>query len=146
MGVPPARFGVWDLAASPASNPAEAIMATELPKLFFVPVGAHHEYESLPIGPAIRELARRSSDHFIILDAAPCLCSSTPSTLAALVGQIVFVVEAERTQRSEIEAALELIEVCPNVKLMLNKIQSSASYTFGAYHNRSYDGATARTS
>jgi receptor protein-tyrosine kinase len=145
LGVPNERFGVWDLAASPTSNPAKTVIATELSKVFFVPIGAHHEYESLPIGPAIRELGRHFSDYFIILDASPCLCSSTPSTLAGLVGQIVFVVEAERTQRTEIEAALALIETCPNVALMLNKIQSSASYTFGAYHNGSHY-ATARKS
>ncbi|MGH7070782.1 MAG: hypothetical protein ACREFO_12300 [Acetobacteraceae bacterium] len=145
LGVPPARFGVWDLAANPGTNPARTVIATELPKLFFVPIGAHQEYESLPIGPAIRELARHFPDYVIILDASPCLCSSTPSTLAALVGQIVFVVEAERTQRTEIESALDLIEACPNVKLMLNKIQSSASYIFGAYHYGS-QYATARTS
>lgn len=141
LGVPKERFGICDLAASPGADPDRAVIATELSKLFFVPIGAHHEYNSLPMAPAIRELCRHFSDHLVILDAPPCLASSTPSTLAALVGQVVFVVEAERTQRSEVEAALDLIEACPNVKLMLNKVQSSASYTFGAYRYGSHYAA-----
>jgi receptor protein-tyrosine kinase len=44
------------------------------------------------------------------------------------------VVEAERTQRSEVLAALDLIKACPTITLMLNKIRVTTSYTFGAYH------------
>ena len=54
--------------------------------------------------------------------------------MAPLVGQIVMVVEAERTQRSEVLAALDLIKACPTITLMLNKIRVTTSYTFGAYH------------
>ena len=44
------------------------------------------------------------------------------------------IVEAERTQRNEVVAALDLIKACPSVTLMLNKIRLTTSYTFGAYH------------
>jgi protein-tyrosine kinase len=126
--------GLLDMAASRGGNHTDTVVMTELPKLLFVPIGAYQEYANLPIAPAVIGLGRRFPDHVIILDAPPCLSSSTPSTLASLVGQIVLVVEAERTQRSEIEAALDLIGACPTVALMLNKIQLNASYTFGAYH------------
>ena len=49
-------------------------------------------------------------------------------------GQIVLIVEAERTQRNEVVAALDLIKACPSITLMLNKIRLTTSYTFGAYH------------
>jgi len=70
----------------------------------------------------------------IILDTAPCLSTSDPSTLAPLVAAIVLVVEAERTQRTEVEAAVDLVRVCPNVTLMLNKARMTTSHTFGAYY------------
>jgi receptor protein-tyrosine kinase len=71
----------------------------------------------------------------LILDAAPCLSTSDPAALAPLVGQVLFVVEAERTQRDEVEAALDLIQACPLIMLLLNKVQTSTRYTFGAYSN-----------
>ncbi len=145
LAIPSGRFGLRDLAASPGADPAKAVVATPMPNLLFMPIGARHEDRSLPIASAIQELSCSFGDHFLILDAPACLCSSTPSTLAALVGQIVLIVEAERTQRKEIEAALDLIEACSNVKLILNKIESSASHTFGAYRNAPYH-ATARNS
>ena len=43
------------------------------------------------------------------------------------------VIEAERTQRSEVEAALDLVRVCPNITMLLNKVQLTSSHTFGAY-------------
>ena len=44
------------------------------------------------------------------------------------------VVEAERTQRSELDASLELIAACPNITLVLNKVRLTTSHTFGAYY------------
>lgn len=43
------------------------------------------------------------------------------------------VVEAERTQRNEVEAAIDLIKLCPKITLLLNKIQATTKNTFGAY-------------
>ena len=55
-------------------------------------------------------------------------------TFAPVVGLIVMIVEAEKTQTSEVMAALDLVRACENVMLMLNKIKLTTSYTFGAYH------------
>ena len=44
------------------------------------------------------------------------------------------IAEAEKTQKSEVMAALDLVRACENVMLMLNKIKLTTSYTFGAYH------------
>jgi receptor protein-tyrosine kinase len=49
------------------------------------------------------------------------------------VGQIVFVVEAERTQREEVEGSLDLIQACPAITLLLNKMQVNARSSFGSY-------------
>ena len=43
------------------------------------------------------------------------------------------VVEAERTQKAEVEAAIDLVRVCPNITLLLNKVRMTTSHTFGAY-------------
>jgi receptor protein-tyrosine kinase len=50
-----------------------------------------------------------------------------------VVDEIIMVIEAERTQRSEVESALDLIKLCPKITLLLNKIRTTRRHTFGAY-------------
>ena len=130
--------GLLDLALDPRLNPDDVIVPTGFEKLSVLPIGCKPEqspelFATRQMTRLIRDLGRRFADRVVILDAAPCLSSSDPSTLAPIVGQIVLVVEAERTQRAEVEAALDLIQACPAISLLLNKVQVSTSHTFGAY-------------
>jgi receptor protein-tyrosine kinase len=132
--------GVLDLAADPSLDPSEVILTTEIENLSILPVGQERGrsselFASREMTQLIQRLGRRYSDRLLILDAAPCLSTSDPAALAPVVGQILFVVEAERTQRDEVEAALDLIQACPLIMLLLNKVQMSTRYTFGAYSN-----------
>jgi hypothetical protein len=61
------------------------------------------------------------------------MASSDAAALAPLVGQIVFVVEANNTQQGEIEAALSTLSTCPRISLLLNKSDSLATEHFGSY-------------
>jgi protein-tyrosine kinase len=129
--------GVLDLAANPDLDPCDVILRTEIEHLWFLPVGRERGrsselFASRDMTKLIRRLGRRFSDRLLILDAAPCLSISDPAALATIVGQILFVVEADRTQREEVEAALDLIQACPQVMLLLNKMQVMNCYTFGA--------------
>jgi receptor protein-tyrosine kinase len=137
------RPGLIDLALTPNLRIEDTIVRTIIPNLSFMPVGVRR-VDSLeggaegtvarPITALIERLGRRFANHIVLLDAPPCLSTSDPSTIAPFVGQVVMVVEAERTQRSEVLAALDLIKACPTITLMLNKIRVTTSYTFGAYH------------
>ncbi len=132
------RLGFHDLVVDPTLRPEDLILNTAVGNLTFLPVGFRSaettEIASVrPITPIITRLARRFPKHLIMLDAPPCLSTSDPHTIAPFVGQVVMVVEAERTQRSEVEAALELVRVCPTITMLLNKVQLTTSHTFGAY-------------
>ncbi len=81
----------------------------------------------------LQSLGRRFPERLIVTDVSPCLSTSDPSALAPYVGQTVFVVEAESTQREEVEAALDLIQSCASVTLLLNKVRMSTPRSFGAY-------------
>lgn len=131
--------GLLDLVANPALKVEDVIVRTAIPNLSFLPIGSRlpdnsEMLASRPVGTIIERLGRRFANRLIILDAPPCLSTSDPSSLAPNVGQTLMVVEAERTQRNELEAALDLIKTCPVITLLLNKIQLTTSYTFGAYH------------
>ena len=132
------RLGFHDLVADPGLRPEDVILSTAVGNLTILPVGSRSAENTAvahtrPIPPTITRLARRYPKHLIMLDAPPCLSTSDPHTIAPFVGQVVMVVEAERTQRSEVEAALDLVRVCPTVTMLLNKVKLTTSHTFGAY-------------
>ena len=139
--------GLIDLAANANLRMEDTIIRTAIGNLSFLPVGVRREDggdqagDSVPrpVTSLIERLGRRFPNHLIILDAPPCLSTSDPSTLAPHVGQIVMVVEAERTQRAEVMASLDLVKACPQIILLLNKIKVTTSYTFGAYHYGAYN-------
>jgi len=130
--------GFYDLVSTPGLRPEGVVRATGIGNLQFLPVGRRApeldgQVAVNPITTAITRLARHYPKHVVILDAPPCLSTSDPSTIAPIVGQVVMVIEAERTQRTEVEAALELIRICPTITMLLNKVRLTTSHTFGAY-------------
>ena len=130
--------GFYDVVADGSLDPRSVVRTTAFPNLKFLPVGHRSgdgdaRGEMRPISMVINRIASLYSDHVVILDAPPCLSTSDPSTLAPIVSQIVMVIEAERTQRSEVEAALDLVRVCPVITMLLNKVQLTTNHTFGAY-------------
>jgi protein-tyrosine kinase len=137
LGLAEAR-GLLDLVANPKLDPAPLIVKTPIERLSILPVGRERErsaelFSTKEMTRLIQSLGRRYADRLLILDAPPCLSTSDPAVLAPVVGQILFVVEADRTQRDEVEASLDLIQACQTITLVLNKQQISSRYTFGAY-------------
>lgn len=132
------RLGFHDMVADPTLRPEDVILNTAIANLTFLPVGSRSgtltdSTSVRPITPVIARLARRFPKHLIMLDAPPCLSTSDPHTIAPYVGQVVMVIEAERTQRTEVDAALDLVRVCPTITMLLNKVRLTTSHTFGAY-------------
>lgn len=130
--------GLRMLAAEPNRAPQALLVPTAVPRLFFLPYGPQPPGQPVAApGPmmtaALARLAAALPDHIIVLDTPPCLSTSDASILAPIVGQVVMVVEAERTQRAEVEAALDMVEACPTLQLLLNRAVLTANDTFGAY-------------
>ena len=131
--------GLLDCAANGTLDPVRLDYPTEVGGLSVLPIGQGHHTRgsdllaSRHVGRLLNGMARRQPERLVILDGAPCLATSDPAALAPLMGQILFVVEAERTQRSHVEAALDLIQECPAITLVLNKMQQAGGNAFGAY-------------
>jgi len=130
--------GLRMLAAEPTRAPQTLLVPTAIPRLSFLPYGAHPTGQPAAapgqmMTAGLARLAAALPDHILVLDTPPCLSTSDASILAPIVGQVVMVVEAERTQRAEVEAALDLVEACPNLQLLLNRAVLTANDTFGAY-------------
>ena len=83
----------------------------------------------------VTDMASRYSDRIIIFDAPPLLASTEPVALAEHAGQIVMVIDAEKTSRTAIDSALDLLETDRNVNLVLNKTSvGNRTEQFGSYY------------
>lgn len=128
--------GIVDVLASELDLSA-ALLRTNIPNLLVLPSGqggphVPELFSSNQMTALMGELGRRFPDRFIILDTPPCMASSDAAAMAPLVGQIVFVVEAHRTQQDEIEAGLSMLSSCPRISLLLNKSELASAH-FGSY-------------
>ncbi len=130
--------GLRMLATDAALRPEPLLLSTAIERLSFLPYGPGLPGVSeLPSGAmlaaAVARMAAALPNRIFIFDAPPCLYTSEPSALASVAGQVLIVVRAESTQREEVEAALDMVESCPTLQLVLNQTRMATSNTFGAY-------------
>lgn len=104
-------------------DPDGLLRKTEVPGLFVLPHGMAEpsDAQSGAMAAALLHLAERLPDHIILLDTPACMERSIAGLLAAAAGQMVLVVEAERTKRGAVEAALDILDACPTLQLLLNR-------------------------
>lgn len=137
--------GLIDVIENKDMDLSECLLKTNIPNLTILPAGKKHKLTtellaSGRMGEIIEEIARRYRDRVIIIDSPPLLASSAASVLALHVGQILYVVEAERTSKEEISDALKMIEKCENINFILNKTRFSAGKKkFGTYYGYGYN-------
>jgi len=130
--------GLLDIAANAELDASQVMAKTAIENLTVLPIGIERDlgpelFASKQMTKLIQAIGRRYADRLIVLDAPPTLSTSDPAALAPIVGQVLFVVEAERTQRDEVVSSLDLLQACPTITLLLNKVQVQTRYTFGAY-------------
>jgi len=115
--------GLEQLRDTDDPDPVGLLRRTEVPDLFVLPYGTAQPsgVRGSAMAGALLHLAGRLTDHIILLDAPACLESSIAGLLAGAAGQIALVVEAERTKRAEVEAALDILDACPTLQLLLNR-------------------------
>ncbi len=131
--------GLFDIVADPTLRPEDLVRTTAIPGLNIFPNGhvdgtkGAQRAITTPVVTAITNVAHRFPNQLVILDCAPCLITSDASLLANSVGQTVMIVEAGRTQRSDLEAALELLRPCAAITLILNKMRLISEHAFGKH-------------
>lgn len=129
-----AAAGLRDLALSPAPA-ARLLLPTAVERLFFLTHGgasAGVPPSGTALAEAMTRLARSLPHHLLVLDTPPSLSSSNAHALAAHAGQVVMVVAAEGTRNEEVEAALDMMEACPRLQLLLNRMRVGGKGGFGA--------------
>lgn len=123
---------------------SDVLVRTDLENLTLLPAGRQHHLATELLASEkmvkfVEDIARRYRDRVIIFDSPPVLQSSVPGVLALHVGQVLFVVEAERTGQPSVDTALGLISSCKDISLLLNKApQGGKNDRFGAYYGYGY--------
>jgi protein-tyrosine kinase len=139
LGLAPTK-GLLDLLSDPEVAVSECLLRTSIDKFSVLSAGAPHVRStellaSDAMSRLVAELATRYDDRVVIFDAPPLLASSEARALATHMGQIVFVVEADRTAQSTVSAALATIESCPIVMTVLNKARRNSSEAHYGYRH-----------
>lgn len=126
-----AEKGLIDVVSDSSIDLADVMVRTSIDNLTILPSGSvrRGSTELLASSRMVRfvdDIAKRYPDRVIIFDSPPVLARSEPLILVKHVGQVVFVVEAERTSRTAIDEALGLIGPERVGGIVLNKAPSVA--------------------
>ena len=130
--------GLLDLLVDDAADLSNMLLKTNIDKLSILPSGTPHPRatEMLASDAMTRlldEMANRYSDRIIVFDSPPLLLTTEARVLASHMGQVVMVVQSEKTLRSDVQDALATIEDCPVKLLVLNQARNAM---FGGYGQR----------
>jgi receptor protein-tyrosine kinase len=121
-----AERGLTDVLDDDKLDLSDVMIRTNLNKLSVIPAGqskalATELLASERMEKLVEDIATRYPDRVIIFDSPPVLASSAPGVLALHVGQVLFVVEAERTPQAAVESALSHLSGCEHIGVILNK-------------------------
>lgn len=144
LGLPPGP-GLLDLLVDDSIEIADVLLKTNIDKLSILPSGTPHmrATEMLASDAMTRllaDMASRYTDRIIIFDSPPLLLTTEARVLATHMGQIVMVIHAEKTLRSDVQEALSTIEECPVKMMVLNQARTAGSGGYGYGYGYGYGG------
>ncbi|MER2556884.1 MAG: XrtA-associated tyrosine autokinase [Candidatus Competibacter denitrificans] len=137
--------GLVDFLADDQMELADVLVSTNMSSLTILPAGSkHHLSAELLAGDNMHrltaEMSQRYPDRIVIFDAPPLLATTEARILASLMGQVVMVVEAERTLQAHVKEALSLLNPNQISGFVLNKSRDLiASGYYGKDYGHPYD-------
>ncbi len=143
------RFGLTDILVSSDLEMSQVLIKTDIPKVSILSVGCSRDNSNELLASQsmiglMKELAERYKDRVIVIDTPPLLATNEASLIANIVGQILVVVEAEKTSPSVLEEALSLLDhERSKIGLVLNKarISGKEQQYYGNYSYTSTKGS-----
>lgn len=134
------RFeGLLDLLSDPSIPLEQVMLRTNVDKLSLLPPGKQRfDSTELLASGAMEQLldmlARDHPDQIVIFDAPPLLVTTESKVLAARVGQVVVIVDHERTSPQDVAKAFSVLSGLPVVSSILNKSRTeSETDRYGYY-------------
>ena len=123
---------------------SEILLSTNVHNLTLMPAGKTHHLThellaSKTMAELVDELSSRYRDRVVIFDSPPLLATSESKVLSRLVGQIVLVIEQDKTSQSAVQDALAAVEREKVSGLILNKSRAGRESYYGYYYSDSAD-------
>ena len=134
--------GLLDILADPSLDPEACVVRTDVPQLCLLPAGkrSHADTELLAsrrTEAVLDRLLAANPHRIIVFDTPPALAASPASVLALLVGQVMLVVRADRTTEGEVREAVQLLDGCEDISLVLNSVSYEPGRgRFGSYYGQ----------
>lgn len=132
--------GLLDVLQDKNLKLSDVMIKTDIAKLTVLPAGRTYKRATELLASAamtrlVEDIGNRYPDRIILFDSPPLLATSESSVLATHMGQIVMVVEAEKTSQDAVREALSHIQSCEVVGMLLNKTTPTpgADYYYGHY-------------
>jgi exopolysaccharide/PEP-CTERM locus tyrosine autokinase len=133
----PRQPGLQDLLVNKQMKATELIVGTNVPKLSLMCAGTIHSRAEEHLASAamdrfLDEISSLYHDRLIIIDSPPLLVTTEARALAERAGQVILVVEANRTPREQVLQAFDALSHCPIVMSVLNKARvNETDYAYG---------------
>ncbi len=139
--------GLLDLLLDDSAELSTMLLKTNIDKLSILPSGTPHERATEMLASdamtrLLADMAKRYSDRIIVFDSPPLLLTTESRVLATHMGQIVMVIHAEKTLRSDVQDALATIESCPVKLMVLNQARTTVSGGYGYGYGYGYGNKT----
>ncbi|SFU58562.1 XrtA-associated tyrosine autokinase [Pseudoduganella namucuonensis] len=121
--------GLMDILLDQRLTLSDVILKTNVPALSILPAGRSNRQAtellaSRDMSELLSEIANRYADRIVVFDSPPLLLTTEAGVLAAQMGQVVLVVEAESTTQAALREALRQIESCKHIHLVYNKTRA----------------------
>ncbi len=128
--------GLAELLSEPGRRYEDYELTTTVPGLSILPAGAPVDhvdelFASRRMEALITLLAQEDAERIVLFDTSPLLRTTESAVLARRMGQVILVVEANKTGQSAVTRAVGLLEGCANVSLLLNKASRTESSDYG---------------
>ena len=138
LGIPRGK-GLLDVLTEPDLGFGDVLMRTNVERLTLALAGTPHRgaselLASEAMTELLQELSSRYRDRIVLFDSPPLLATTESRVLASRMGQVVIVVEAERTTHGALESALSTVEACPVVLTLLNKARAADAGSYYGYY------------
>lgn len=135
--------GLLDLLSGDSADLSTMLLKTNIDKLTILPSGTRHDRATEMLASdamtrLLEDMGKRYSDRIIIFDSPPLLLTTESRVLATHMGQIVIVIQAEKTLRSDVQDALTTIEACPVKMVVFNQARSAMTGGYGYGYGYGY--------
>ncbi len=138
--------GLADLIQETNYLAEDCVLTSNIERLSVLPAGQNNDhmdelFASEMMSRLTKEIATADPERIIIFDTSPLLSTTEAAVLAQYMGQVVMVVEANKTPQDAVAQAVIQLEACANVSMLLNKTnhQGFGGYGYGYGYGDSAD-------